>query len=397
MPYSLFNYNCEHYEKHFEDRGIKDATGKKRYGIRILALGTLRMLGRDIVFDDLEDLNGISSETNRVFFHGFVGSLSARAKEFIKLPETEEELKHVSGLYEKLGLPGCAGSADCVHLFWDRCPANLVSQCRGKEKYPSVVFQVIAAHTKKIMSVSQIHMGCDNDRTIARYDAAMTRIRALNDVLKTSKFLYYKSDGTVAEAFGYYYIVDGGYSMWVELMAPFKHEPEGTVGELWSDTLESIRKDIECVFGILKQRFLILKHPMRFPEKATINKIFLACCVLHNQLCDYDGRDNWESCMEMGEFEDIESDVEGDGKEYRERTLNRGRRKKPLERVGLTRHMRRQLAVHNAKDARALPAEDEEDRDETVSISAKEDYTRRRDLLVNHFKVATRKGEVVWI
>jgi hypothetical protein len=75
LPYSLFNYNCVRYEQECEDRGVQDATGKKSYGVRILALGTLRMLGRDIMFDDLEDLNGISSETNRKFFHGFVTSL----------------------------------------------------------------------------------------------------------------------------------------------------------------------------------------------------------------------------------------------------------------------------------------------------------------------------------
>jgi hypothetical protein len=158
--------------------------------------------------------------------------------------------------------------------------------------------------------------------------------------------------------------------MWVELIAPFKYEPEGTAGELWSDTVESVRKDIECVFGILKRRFLILKHPMRFPDITTINKIFLACCVLHNMLCDYDGRDDWESRMEMEEFDDVESDVEGDGEEYRERVLTRGRRKKPLDRVGLTRHMRRQLALENADDSRALHAEDEEGEDNAVSMSA---------------------------
>jgi hypothetical protein len=144
------------------------------------------------------------------------------------------------------------------------------------------------------------------------------------------------------------------------MMAPSKHEPKGTVGELWSDTVESIHKDIadECVFGILKQRFLILKHPMQFPDITTINKIFLVCCVLHNMLCDYNGHDNWESCIEMEDFDNIESDVEGDGEEYHERALNRGRKKKPLDHVGLTGHMHHQLALGNADDAQSLHKED---------------------------------------
>jgi hypothetical protein len=140
----------------------------------------------------------------------------------------------------------------------------------------------------------------------------------------------------------------------VELIAPYKHEPEGSVAELWSDTVELIRRDVECVFGILKKKFMILKHPMRFPEAKTLENIVLACCVLHNMLCDYDGRDDWETRLEHQELEGMESDVENDGEDFRERILMRGPRKRPWERVGLTRHMRRQLAIENSSDDRAL-------------------------------------------
>ena len=28
-------------------------------------------------------------------------------------------------IYERMGLPGCIGSADCVHIKWDRSPVYL--------------------------------------------------------------------------------------------------------------------------------------------------------------------------------------------------------------------------------------------------------------------------------
>jgi hypothetical protein len=59
--------------------------------------------------------------------------------------------------------------------------------------------------------------------------------------------------------------------------------------------------------------------------------------------------------------------------------------------------MRRQLALENADDSRALHAEDEEGEDDAVSMSTKAEYTQRRNLLVDHFKVASAKGEVIWI
>ena len=65
----------------------------------------------------------------------------------------------------------------------------------------------------------------------------------------------------------------------------------------WSHNVESVRKDIECVFGILKKRFLFFKNPIRSHHPEAINDLFVTCCVLHNILLDYDGYDNWEDVM----------------------------------------------------------------------------------------------------
>jgi hypothetical protein len=206
VPFKIFDYLTKQYEKEYDDCAVTDATLKGAHGVPLLTLGTSRMLARDLLFDDLEDMNGISKEMNPLFFHNFIGYLTLLANEFIHIPTT-----HVLDFYSKLGLPGCAGLADCVHLFWDKCPTPLVSQCRGKEKYPSMVFQVVVSHTKRIMSISQIHMGCNNDKMIARHDSAISCIRTGTDILKMSTFSYYCSDGTVGEVMGNYYILFLGF------------------------------------------------------------------------------------------------------------------------------------------------------------------------------------------
>ena len=90
-------------------------------------------------------------------------------------------------------------------------------------------------------------------------------------------------------------ICDGGYCKWKCLIPPYKHQIPGTQWADWSKHVESVRKDVECSFGILKKRFAILKHRMRFHHKEQIGRIFTACCILHNMLHDWDGYDNWES------------------------------------------------------------------------------------------------------
>lgn len=53
---------------------------------------------------------------------------------------------------------------------------------------------------------------------------------------------------------GAWLLVDGGYHKWRCLQCPLKHSaiPRET---LWSEWAETVRKDVECVFGVLKGRF----------------------------------------------------------------------------------------------------------------------------------------------
>ena len=53
--------------------------------------------------------------------------------------------------------------------------------------------------------------------------------------------------------------------------------------------MESVRKDVECTFGIMKKRFRMLKLPFTFKRASTISNVFRTCCVLHNMLLEHDG------------------------------------------------------------------------------------------------------------
>jgi hypothetical protein len=57
----------------------------------------------------------------------------------------------------------------------------------------------------------------------------------------------------------------------------------------WSKNLESVRKDIENVFGILKVRFKFLKNFNSLHEQRDINAAFVTCCMLHNMMLRVDG------------------------------------------------------------------------------------------------------------
>lgn len=93
---------------------------------------------------------------------------------------------------------------------------------------------------------------------------------------------------------------------WKILMEPNK-QPVKLPDVLFTNLLESVRKDVECFFGILKARFRILKLALAYQSQKTIDNVFFTCCILHNMLHTYDGMEglhedvNWVGSDELKE------------------------------------------------------------------------------------------------
>ena len=78
-------------------------------------------------------------------------------------------------------------------------------------------------------------------------------------------------------------IVDGGYLRWKVGLRDFC-DPEYVE---WRRIMESVRKDIECYFGRLKQRFKILRIPNLRKKKEKIDNMMLTLVAIQNMLLDY--------------------------------------------------------------------------------------------------------------
>ena len=64
----------------------------------------------------------------------------------------------------------------------------------------------------------------------------------------------------------------------------------------WSEFAESVRKDVECAYGILKKRYQILKNVITWHRKSDIDNAVFSCVSLHNMLHEYDEYDQrWEA------------------------------------------------------------------------------------------------------
>jgi hypothetical protein len=156
--------------------------------------------------------------------------------------------------YDEVGLPGAVGSVDVVHVRWANCPAGDYNRAKGKESYPSLAFQCISDIDRKILGVFGPQFGSQNDKHIVKLDPNVREIA--DGWLSKVKWQYYDEDGNVCVEEGVYLICDNGYICWPTTICPYmRSESVGSrLEDLFSTNLESVRKDVECVFGILKSR-----------------------------------------------------------------------------------------------------------------------------------------------
>lgn len=254
----------------------------------IKILGTLYWLGEGCTFRTIYNLSGrvLSRQTFTKFAKKFCRIMRKHlAPEWIKVPADVRELYEVSKPYENKGFPGACGSTDGVQIAWEGCPFCYRHSFTGKEKIPTIGFNVTVAHDMRIMNVCSMFAGRFNDKTKILYDSYVQKLRG--DFYDGFHYQTKNSRGEETTWSKPYLICDNGYHRWVQLMCPYKTTSQAHLA-VWSKRLESVRKDVERTFGVLKKRFRILKLPLMFREASLIEDIFITCCVLHNMLLHHD-------------------------------------------------------------------------------------------------------------
>ena len=278
--------------------GVDKINNKKSSPIELLVLGALRYLGRGWTFDDIVESTCISAETHRRFFIAFLqfGSTVLYNKYVVTPRNSEEAASHMVE-YEKAGFPGCVGSCDCTHIATEKCQYNLKNNHTGRNKKATTrTFNLTANYRRRILHSTCGGPGRWNDQTMVTYDGFITGMHEGTELSDVQFQLYeYNDEGDVIsrDYSGGYVIVDNGYHDWSVTVPPFSRT--NNIQEIrWSKWVESMRKDVECTFGILKGRWRILKCGVRVHGVDKVDLIWFTCCALHNWLLDIDGlSDEW--------------------------------------------------------------------------------------------------------
>jgi hypothetical protein len=245
--------------------------------IGLLVLGSLGYFGRGWMFDDIEGNTAISREVHRAFFHIFInfGSTVLHDK-FVQTPVNLDEAKSNIVEYAESGLPGCIGSSDCTHILTQGCEYNLKNNhTGGTSRNTTCTFNLMCNHRRHILYTSIGGPGCWNNQTMVCLDNFISDIYD-GLILSYNEFnlvLYDSNKNRVQMTYtGVYVIVDNGYLPWSCTVPPFLMTNK--INETrWLKWIESMRRDIECAFGILKGRWRILKSSVRISDVVNVDKV----------------------------------------------------------------------------------------------------------------------------
>ncbi|KAF5444069.1 hypothetical protein F2P56_036573 [Juglans regia] len=156
---------------------------------------------------------------------------------------------------EQRRFPGMLGSIDCMHWKWKNCPAA------WKER--SFIFTELAQ--ERAPPVNYTING--NDYTMG------------------------------------YYFADGIYPKWPTFVKTIP-SPQGNKKKNFATAQESARKDVERAFGVLQQRFTIVRGPSRLFKVNDLTNIMKTCVILHNMIIEDERDDSQGLNMEYDQLDD---------------------------------------------------------------------------------------------
>lgn len=251
---------------------------------QLFILCALEHLGNRKPFRQFPTETNMSESEHRKFQRLFVERMYEIRDEHVYYPRTFAELEPILAEYQSKDLPGAGGSIDVVHVKWSTCPAGDFNKCKGKESFPSLACQCISNHGRRILGIAPVQYGARSDKHIVRLDPIVHLIK--NAWYKEVEWTHFDITGESKTSKGVYLICDGGYLRWKTLICPYRGAPEHGRRGYFNTNLESIRKDVECTFGILKKRWRILDYGIHYTDMAYCEQIFVVCAMLHNMMVD---------------------------------------------------------------------------------------------------------------
>eukprot|EP00918_Siedleckia_nematoides_P047919 GHVU01104954.1.p1 GENE.GHVU01104954.1~~GHVU01104954.1.p1 ORF type:complete len:448 (-),score=44.78 GHVU01104954.1:134-1477(-) len=252
-----------------------DAAGVVGAPTMLKMTAALRVLGHATSTDIFDDYVRMSeSSINECVKHYCMAVVRLYESTYLRGP-TSEEVARIVSENDARGFPGMFGSVDCFSWEWQNCPTAWKGQYLGKEGKPTVIAQAVA---DKSMRIWDLNFGCpgnNNDITVLHRSGLTDKFAAEDSIFKFNYTVGENSYDTC------YVLGDGIYPEYSFIVKAYR-SPITQTQQLFTRRQESVRKDIERTFGVLRFQWLYLMKPCRLWYVEDMHTVVKACAIMHN-------------------------------------------------------------------------------------------------------------------
>ena len=234
---------------------------KKTPGIHPLVklVCCFRYIGYGTSFDSFDENLAMGEQTVKDTVQAFCRIvIDEFGEQYLNRSPTPEERATINREMERKGFPGCIGSWDCKHFVWKNCPMRLQGQYKGHAEggKKTLILEAIADHRKYFWQVNIGDPGSLNDINVLDKSSIVSGLMSGDFSIKTEPYVINGKQRDWS-----YFLVDGIYPQWAIFVTTFTKAIDPRKRR-FAAAQERVRKDVECAFGILVQRFHILAHPI---------------------------------------------------------------------------------------------------------------------------------------
>jgi hypothetical protein len=192
---------------------------------------------------------------------------------------SEEEKESILAFNAARGFPGCFGSWDCKHFVWHRCPTVWAGQHKGHAEggTKTLILESMADYKRYIWYANFGDAGSLNDINVLDKSSIVGSMLAGTFNLNCSD---YTLNGRVRDWM--YFLADGIYHPEWSIFVKTYSEPHDQPSKVFATRQEEVRKDVECAFGIIVQKFQILQRPLKNWYVDDIKDLLDCCIIMHN-------------------------------------------------------------------------------------------------------------------
>ena len=194
-----------------------------------------------------------------------------------RYPNNNEKTKILEA-NKRRGFPGMFGSWDCKHFVWNRCPMRWQGQYQGHSEggKRTLILEAVTDHRRYMWYANFGDAGSLNDINVLDRSSI---VGAMIDGSLDTTAPPYDINGTRRDWM--YFLADGIYPDWAIFVKTFS-DPVDPKAKKFATAQEAIRKDVECAFGILVQKFQVLQRPLLKWYLEDISNLLHACVIIYN-------------------------------------------------------------------------------------------------------------------